>query len=113
MTPAIDFLVPERFDVAAKTLYAWFRDRELDSDWGQWVYAQHLKVWNGFHEREPEKNGFLKYKIAFDDILDSMKSGRFDFVRDPIPVTPTGQPLNGAHRLAGACRRGNSSLIVR
>ncbi len=26
MTPAINLLVPERFDVAAKTLYAWFRD---------------------------------------------------------------------------------------
>jgi hypothetical protein len=102
MLSPIDLLVPERFDIPAKTLYARFREHKLGSEWGKQVYEHHLKVWNGFHEKIPPKNGFESFRTAYDTLLDSMKDGKFDFSRSPIPVNSAGAPLNGAHRLAAA-----------
>ncbi|MCC6887081.1 MAG: hypothetical protein IT536_00870 [Hyphomicrobiales bacterium] len=99
---ALDLLVPERFDIPAKTLYARFRDLGLKSDWGRWVYVHHLKVWNGYHERPPEKHGLAAFLTGFDEVLDAVKAGLFDFARHPIPLSASGVPLNGAHRIAAA-----------
>ena len=97
-----DLLVPERFDIAAKTLYARFRELGLTSDWGCWVYAHHLKVWNGFHEESPRKDGFENYRDAFHAILDAVKCNQFDFALAPIEINRSGNPHDGAHRLAAA-----------
>lgn len=100
--PALDFLTPDRFDIPAKTLYAWYRDRGIRCDWGEFVYAAHLKAWNGFHEREPEKNGFADYKKSFNKILNQLASNTFDFTRCPISLKPNFRLRNGSHRIAGA-----------
>lgn len=96
----IKHLTPNRFDIPAKTLYA--RLRNLDTDWGEWVYSHHLKVWNGYHEREPEKTCLEDFLKCFEQILDDVKNDNFDFQRSPIPISNTGELLNGAHRYAAA-----------
>ncbi len=98
---AIERLSPNRFDIPAKTLYA--RLRKYDTDWGEWVYSHHLKVWNGYHEEEPKKSSFQEYRKTFDRILDDVENENFDWSRSPVAVSrKTGDLLNGGHRLAAA-----------
>lgn len=97
----IDHLTPNRFDIPAKTLYA--RLRNFETDWGEEVYSHHLKVWNGYHEREPKKSSFEEYRETFDQILDDVENKNFDWSRSPIAVNgETGDLLNGGHRFAAA-----------
>ena len=49
----IDLLTHKRFDVVIKYLYA----SNLSSEFYKNAYKEHLKVWNGFYERNPKNYG--------------------------------------------------------
>lgn len=66
------------------------------------IYKEHLRVWNGFNEKNPKKVGFDDYNNAFMNILSSIKSGTFDWEKSPVPINRYNYPLNGAHRIS-AC----------
>ena len=87
----IDLLTHKRFDVVVKYLYA----ANLSSEFYKNAYKEHLKIWNGFHERNPKKNGFEEFDNAFKSIINNT-------VDEPVPVNPDGHIANGAHRLAAA-----------
>jgi len=86
-----DLLTHKRFDVVVKYLYA----ANLSSEFYKNAYKEHLKIWNGFHERNPKKNGFEEFDNAFKSIINNT-------VDEPVPVNPEGHIANGAHRLAAA-----------
>ena len=86
-----DLLTHKRFDVVVKYLYAANLSREFYKN----AYKEHLKIWNGFHERNPKKNGFEEFDNAFKSIINNT-------VDEPVPVNPDGHIANGAHRLAAA-----------
>jgi hypothetical protein len=86
-----DLLTHKRFDVVVKYLYA----ANLSSEFYKNAYKEHLKIWNGFHERNPKKNGFEEFDNAFKSIINNT-------VDEPVPVNPDGHIANGAHRLAAA-----------
>jgi hypothetical protein len=54
--PAVELLNPRRFDLFAKTIFAEYLIRGIRSDFGERVYAEHIRVWNGFHELIPSKS---------------------------------------------------------
>lgn len=100
--PAIDLLTPFRFDIAAKTLYGRHRLKKVKCTWATDIYAEHLRVWNGFHEIAPVKKGLQEFLDAFDTILISIHEEGFDSSQSIIPIGKTASPINGAHRIAAS-----------
>jgi hypothetical protein len=97
-----DYLTPDTFDVAAKTMFARHFLSDLKMPLGCWageVYTEHLRVWNGFSEGE--KQGWMRFVADFGKLLWDMQTGSFDWDRSPIP-TRNGKLTNGRHRLAAA-----------
>ena len=86
-----DLLTYKRFDVVVKYMYA----SNLSSEFYKNAYKEHLKIWNGFHEGNPKKNGFEEFDNAFKSIINNT-------VDEPVPVNPEGHIANGADRLAAA-----------
>ena len=94
-----DLFRPNRFDLPMKYLYAEYRDRNINSNFGLDMYKEHLRLWNGFKEyNRPEKNTFDAFKKEFDDILDSIKENGFDGNKSKIIIDSNEELLNGAHR---------------
>jgi len=91
-----------RFDIPAKTLYARHREKGVESVIAKSVYEHHLKVWGGFTEKKPAKNGIDDFYDAYHEVLDSMKKGGFDEEKSFVPVSKDGFLLNGAHRTSAA-----------
>ena len=90
---------PNRFDLSMKYLYAEYRDRNINSDFGLNLYKEHLRLWNGFKEyNRPEKNTFEAFKNEFDEILDSIKENGFDGNKSKISIDSNNELLNGSHR---------------
>ncbi|MDP7133477.1 MAG: glycosyltransferase, partial [Planctomycetota bacterium] len=46
----LELFQANRFDVMAKYLYASFRERRIRSTFALHLYAEHLRLWNGFQE---------------------------------------------------------------
>ena len=67
----------------------------LSSEFYKNAYKEHLRIWNGFHERNPKKSGFEQFDNAFKSIINNT-------VNEPVPVNAEGHIANGAHRLAAA-----------
>ena len=99
----IHLLTPERLDVTAKVIYARHRELKVKSDWAKRLYAEHLRVFNGFREPDgTEKNSFDAFLSIFHKTLDSIKANGFDRDRSLIPVGRENILLDGSHRIA-AC----------
>ncbi len=107
----VDLLVPERFDVVAKCIYARWKDKKQHSDWGRTVYANHILAINGGVESrsDPLKLAEDYPKISMDDfyasydtVLESIKHRGFNSTGKTLPVSRDGVLLDGAHR-AAAC----------
>jgi len=92
-----------RFDVPAKVIYARHRDWGMRSEWPLRVYDEHIRVFNGYDERDGTgKKGLGMFLKAFDNVIDSIRTRGFDSDTSVIPITTQGELLEGAHRLA-AC----------
>jgi len=87
----VDLLTHKRLDVVVKYLYA----SNLSSDYYKNAYKEHLRVLNGFYEKNPRKSGFEDFDNTFKSIIN-------DSVDEPVPVNDEGHLANGAHRLAAA-----------
>lgn len=99
-----DLLTPDTFDVPAKTTYARAYLQKWETDWPVRLYIQHLAVWNGLDEPDTprKKIGASCFIRVFNDILEDMRAGRFDFSKSPILVNAKGKCVDGRHRLAAA-----------
>ena len=94
-----DLFRPNRFDLPMKYLYAEYRDKNINCNFGLDLYKEHLRLWNGFKEyNRPEKNTFDAFKIEFDSILDSIKVDGFDSKKSKITIDLNNELLNGSHR---------------
>ena len=103
--PAVAFMSSNRFDIAAKTFYAKKYLSATDSSFHIDMYLAHLKVWNNFYERAPEKKGPNSFLESFNALLESIKSEGFNATVGKVP-TINGSALNGAHRIAGCIALG-------
>jgi len=100
---ALKLLNHNRFDVAAKHLYARHRENNYDTLFGKDVYENHLGVWNNFNELDnPNKDCYEDFEYEFDRILDSIKETGFDSSLGTLPITEHMSLLNGGHRLAAS-----------
>jgi len=104
-----DLLRFNRFDVAAKHLMLRHAQSGYQTTFGLNVYAEHIKVWNGFKEYDnPDKNSLDSYVKEFFKINDSIKEKGYDPELPPVPVNKDGYLLNGAHRLASCILNGKN-----
>jgi len=102
-------LAETRFDTKVKFLYV--NAYVTGHDFEKWreVYKQHLWAFNRFQEREPCKESFEDFEVAFQEMINAFKEKRFDWQRTPVPVFK-GYPNNGAHRVACALFFGEQVL---
>jgi hypothetical protein len=101
-TEALSLLTPARFDVTAKTIYARHKEKSVENVWAKYVYEHHLNVWGGFTEKSPRKNCIEDFYNSFNDVLVNIKQNGFDSSISKLPITKTGELLNGSHRLAAS-----------
>lgn len=105
--PALSLLSPNRFDVIAKYIYAKWRLRNPLADWPRRLYLDHIEVFNGFVEPDGSgKHGQAGFLDAFNALIDSIAMDGFDERRSRLPVSATGELVNGAHRLAASLALG-------
>ena len=93
---AIQLIVPKRFDLIAKYLYACsFIHKEL--------YIRHIEALSGGNFREPGqpwKNSCKKYIESFNALIVSIYEHGFDETISTVPLSENGVILDGAHRVA-------------
>jgi len=92
-----------RFDLPIKNMFLKFYDKNINSNFGEEMYKEHLKLWNGFKEyNNPNKNTFKAFKDDFINIFNDIKTNKFDWGRSPIVVDSNKHLLNGSHRTAAS-----------
>ena len=99
-TKAAKLMNANRFDIAAKTLYARSYFKGVESSFGERIYLEHLKVWNNFREKVPHKEGPLAFINSFQRLLKNIDNNGFEPETSRIPIK-NNSALNGAHRIAG------------
>ena len=98
---SIDLFKWNRFDLPIKLLF--LKDSVRNCSFGEEIYKQHLKLWNGFKEyNNPDKNTYEKFKETFLNILTDIKSNKFDWNKSPITINSENYLLNGSHRTAAS-----------
>lgn len=102
LIPAVELLVPERFDITAKIIYAKHKILNIAVDWAAQVYHSHLFHWHrgDIHEFDGKKNGFRDYITHFDTLLDSISSSGVVADKGTVPLLENGVIANGSHRVA-------------
>ena len=99
---AIEFLTPERFDLLAKYLYIFYKERGIKSKFFEDLYSRHIEVFNGFYEADKSnKIGKEKFLKSFDDLILSIKEKGIDN-NSLIPYSSDNTILDGAHRIAAS-----------
>ena len=122
-----DLDLKNRFDIIVKTVYAIFLRRGNVPAFVSDMYNRHLEVWN--HFKEPcifngeqdwfdatklcvTKSSAQDFQRSFANTLESIATRGFDTTQSLVPVTRTGFPLNGAHRIAAAIALGLPTMPV-
>lgn len=96
-----DFLSPQRIDIAAKTIFARAYLEGNTSSWPEYVYREHIRAFNNFHEGEPKKDTYASFKDSFIRTIEGVKDR--DAWKSKHPVINHGDRLiNGAHRVAAS-----------
>lgn len=108
--PAEKLLTNKRFDIVAKYVYGKYREAGGDGDWHKRLYLEHIRVFNGFFEKDGSgkcgEDGFLD---SFNNLLDSIKCTGFDDSLSVVPLCRDYSVYEGAHRTA-ACLLYNKEL---
>ncbi len=103
-------LVPERFDIMAKYIYARNRELKINSDWALQLYLDHIRVFNGFDEPDGTgKKGAEHFIKSFHSLLYSIRPGGFENNKSLIPIGQNNILLDGSHRI-GACLLYNKEI---
>lgn len=92
-----------RFDLPIKNLFLKFYDNQINSNFGEEIYKEHLRLWNGFKEyNNPNKNTFNSFKDDFINLFNDIRYNKFDWNKSPIIIDDNKFLLNGSHRTAAS-----------
>jgi len=110
----IDILNVRRFDIPAKYIYAKFRSLGLSSSWGEEIYSEHIRAFNGFYEEDGSgKSSKEDYINCYNTLLDSIKTRGFDDDISILLLGHNGEVLDGSHRAAASLYYKQSIKAVR
>lgn len=101
--PALNLLVPERFDILAKYIYGSYILNNINTDFGELVYKSHLYAFNKFYESDyRNKTSFEDFRREFRNLIKSIQLVGFNENQTLIPLGNNGIIIDGSHRVA-AC----------
>ena len=101
--PASELLLGStRFDLIPKLFYVKYGLASTEPlSFASELYLAHIRVFNGFRESKPRKNGPDDFLRAFSALFESVRDDGFD-PSSRIPLNPDRNLENGAHRVATA-----------
>ena len=98
-TKAQNLLSKYRYDIFIKYYYvkAYMENENVEE--ATRVYLSHIKAFNNFHEPDKRKNNEIDFIESFNKLINDVKDlGSID--KTIVPVSTTGIPIDGAHRIA-------------
>lgn len=98
-TNPINLLSKYRFDIFVKYYYIKSYIENYDLKEAKKIYLSHIKAFNNFHEPDGRKNNAKDFIIKFNSLIENIKSCK-NLDKTIIPISTTGIPIDGAHRIA-------------
>ena len=98
-TNPINLLSKYRFDIFVKYYYVKSYIENYDLKEAKKIYLSHIKAFNNFHEPDGRKNNANDFIIKFNSLIENVKSCK-NLDKTIIPISTTGLPIDGAHRIA-------------
>ena len=98
-TNTINLLSKYRFDIFVKYYYVKSYIENYDLKEAKKIYLSHIKAFNNFHEPDGRKNNAKDFIIKFNSLIENIKSCK-NLDKTIIPISTTGIPIDGAHRIA-------------
>lgn len=98
-TNPINLLSKYRFDIFVKYYYVKSYIENYDLKETKKIYLSHIKAFNNFHEPDGRKNNAKDFIIKFNSLIENIKSCK-NLDKTIIPISTTGIPIDGAHRIA-------------
>lgn len=98
-TNPINLLSKYRFDIFVKYSYVKSYIENYDLKEAKKIYLSHIKAFNNFHEPDGRKNNAKDFIIKFNSLIENIKSCK-NLDKTIIPISTTGIPIDGAHRIA-------------
>ena len=98
-TNPINLLSKYRFDIFVKYYYVKSYIENYDLKEAKKIYLSHIKAFNNFHEPDGRKNNAKDFIIKFNFLIENIKSCK-NLDKTIIPISTTGIPIDGAHRIA-------------
>lgn len=98
-TNPINLLSKYRFDIFVKYYYVKSYIENYNLKEAKKIYLSHIKAFNNFHEPDGRKNNAKDFIIKFNSLIENIKSCK-NLDKTIIPISTTGIPIDGAHRIA-------------
>lgn len=98
-TSPINLLSKYRFDIFVKYYYVKSYIENYDLSEATKIYLSHIKAFNNFYEPDGRKNSSNDFIKSFNYLIDNIKSCN-NLDKTTIPLSTTGIPIDGAHRIA-------------
>ena len=98
-TNPINLLSKYRFDIFVKYYYVKSYIENYDLKEAKKIYLSHIKAFNNFHDPDGRKNNAKDFIIKFNSLIENIKSCK-NLDKTIIPISTTGIPIDGAHRIA-------------
>lgn len=95
------FLSPARIDIAAKTIFARAYLEGNKSSWPEYIYREHIRAFNNFHEDNPKKDTYADFRDSFIRTIKGVKDSNSWKSKEPVTYDSRGL-INGAHRVAAS-----------
>lgn len=98
-TSSTNLLSKYRFDIFVKYYYVKSYIEEHDLKEATEIYLSHIKAFNNFNEPDGKKNSKEDFIKSFNRLIESAKFSK-NLNKTIIPISTTGIPIDGAHRVA-------------
>lgn len=95
-----------RSDLPLKMSYARTFLNGGDLSWARYAYLENIRAFNGFFEDNPRKTSPRDFLEAFNQLILSLRQDGFRPDLEPVSLSPSGEVLDGAHRVAAAAALG-------
>lgn len=98
-TNSINLLSKYIFDIFVKYYYVKSYIENTNITEAQEIYLSHIKAFNNFSEPDGRKNNKNDFIKSFNSLIESVKTCN-NLDQTIIPISTTGIPIDGAHRIA-------------
>lgn len=98
-TNPINLLSKYRFDIFVKYYYVKSYIENKNVTEAKEIYLSHIKAFNNFYEPDGRKNSSKDFIEKFNALIDNIKFCN-NLNKTVIPISTTGIPIDGAHRIA-------------